>query len=146
MHKYVITAVCIISLLLCSGRLIVHASTTYGFETTNLSEEEKNEIWQNINISSFSDDISLDNIRAPSISFDVSKNGMMLLGFKGNKVAVADENGKVVHYLGFSDDGTFYVQWSNNNILLLLVRGSIIIEVSPSGQLINMIETDESSI
>lgn len=92
-----------------------------------------------------SDSVPLSSIGLPIVSFDVSENGRILLGFKGNKVAVVDEN-KVLNFFEFSNDGSFYVQWKDNNILLLLVRGSIIVEFSQDGQLINMIEVDDNSI
>jgi hypothetical protein len=46
----------------------------------------------------------------------------------------------------FDNDGSFYVQWNDGNILLMLVRGSIVIEFSQDGQLINMVKTDDSSV
>ena len=144
MRKCFIT-VWVISLLLLFGGLNVCASTTYGFETTNLSENEMNQIWQNINVRKSSDSVSLNSIGLPITSFDVSENGMILLGFKENKIAVINEN-NVLNFFEFSNDGSFYVQWKDNNILLLLVRGSIIVEFSQDGQFINMIRTDGSSV
>lgn len=144
MRKCFILTAYVILLFLLPNNLNVCASTTYGFETENLSENEINQIWQNINVTSSPDSVSLDSIRLPIVSFDVSENGMILLGFKENKVAVIDEN-KVLNFFQFSNDGSFYVQWKDNNILLLLVRGSIIVEFSLNGQLVNMIQADDSS-
>lgn len=146
MYKKLILNVCIIFLLLFLGGLTVHASTTYGFETTNLSNNEKIEIWKNINVKSLSDSISLNDIGLPIVSFDVSESEKILLGFKGNRVAVLDKNREVLNFFEFSNDGSFYVQWNGDNILLLLVRGSIIVEFTSTGQLIDMVKAEDNSI
>lgn len=88
---------------------------------------------------------SLDSIELPIVSFDVSKDGIILLGFKENKIAISNSN-NVLTLFEFDNDGSFYVQWNDGNILLMLVRGSIVIEFSQDGQLINMVKTDDSSV
>lgn len=123
----------------------MYATTNYGFETTDLSENEVNQIWQNINLRKSSDLKSLDSIELPIVSFDVSKDGIILLGFKENKIAISNSN-NVLTLFEFDNDGSFYVQWNDGNILLMLVRGSIVIEFSQDGQLINMVKTDDSSV
>lgn len=128
----------------------MYATTNYEFETTALSENEVNQIWQNINLRKSSDLKSLDSIELPIVSFDVSKDGIILLGFillgfKENKIAISNSN-NVLTLFEFDNDGSFYVQWNDGNILLMLVRGSIVIEFSQDGQLINMVKTDDSSV
>lgn len=144
MRKCFVT-VCVISLFLLFGGLNVYATTNYEFETTDLSENEVNQIWQNINLRKSSDLKSLDSIELPIVSFDVSKDGIILLGFKENKIAISNSN-NVLTLFEFDNDGSFYVQWNDGNILLMLVRGSIVIEFSQDGQLINMVKTDDSSV
>ena len=90
------------------------------------------------------DSVSLNDIGAPIVSFDISDDGEILLGFEGNEFAVVDEMG-VVNLYEFTNDGIFYVKWNDDNILLLLVRGSIVVEIDTDGQLVNMIKADESS-
>ena len=68
----------------------MYATTNYGFETTDLSENEVNQIWQNINLRKSPDLKSLDSIELPIVSFDVSKDGIILLGFKENKIAIGE--------------------------------------------------------
>lgn len=70
----------------------MYATTNYGFETTDLSENEVDQIWQNINLRKSSDLKSLDSIELPIVSFDVSKDGIILLGFKENKIAISNSN------------------------------------------------------
>ena len=118
----------------------MYATTNYGFETTDLLENEVDQIWRNINLRKSSDLKSLDSIELPIVSFDVSKDGIILLGFKENKIAISNSN-NVLTLFEFDNDGSFYVQWNDGNILLMLVRGSIVIEFSQDGQLINMVSS-----
>lgn len=46
----------------------------------------------------------------------------------------------------FSNYGSFFIQWNYDNILLLLVRSSIIVELTSAGQLIDMVRAEDSSI
>jgi hypothetical protein len=46
----------------------------------------------------------------------------------------------------FSNYGSFFIQWNDDNILLLLVRSSIIVELTSAGQLIDMVRAEDSSI
>ena len=84
MVKRLLITLCIISLLIPSGILTAQASTTYGFEATDLSEKEKMEIWQNIDVKVLSN-ISLNDIKSSIVTFDISKNGLILLGFESFK-------------------------------------------------------------
>lgn len=148
MVKRLLITICIISLLIPSGILTAQASTTYGFEATDLSENKINGIWQNIDVKVLSN-ISLNDIKSSIVTFDISKNGLILLGFESlkseKKVAIVDDEKNVLKLLEFSTYGSFYLQWKENNILLLLVRGSIIVEISQDGQLVNMISVDMES-
>ncbi len=146
MRKHFITAICLISLLLFLGGQIVQASTAYGFETTSLSEEEIESRWKYIHFVSVADGISLEHIKEPIVCFDVSKDSMILLGFDENTVAITDKNGKMLQCFKFANNGSFYVQWQDEHILLFLVRGALIVEISQEGQLINMVATDDHSI
>lgn len=133
----------LISLIFSS--INIYASTAdYGFKTSELSADEIKQIWQSIDVRSLADLLSLNDIESSIVSFDVSDDGEILLGFEGNKFAVVDGTG-VVNLYEFTNDGIFYVQWNGDNILLLLVRGSIVIEINSDGHLVNMIKADESS-
>lgn len=136
----------IILIILLSLVLSAYASSLYGFESIKLSENEINQIWDKLNIKNLSTNISLDDINLPIISFDVSDEEMIILGFKNNQVIIIDKNKIIQTYLEFSNNGLFYVQWKKNNILLYLVRGGIIVELTSNGQLINMIKTDDNNI
>lgn len=145
MRKWLLLSVCVISLFLLFAGLPVSASKAYGFDTVTLSEDKVKQIWENINVRTITDPVSLSNIELPIVSFDVSENGEILLGFKENKIAVIDED-EVLHFFEFVTAGSYYVQWNDHNILLLLVRSSVVVELSQDGQLVNMILTDDHSM
>lgn len=145
MLKRFVLYILLISVLLIFSCTTAYASTTeYGFKTTDLSEDEIMQIWQSIDVKISSDSLSLNDIGSAITSFDVSDDGKILLGFEENEFAVVDGTG-VVNLYEFTNDGIFYVKWNGDNILLLLVRGSIVIEINSDGHLVNMIKADESS-
>lgn len=144
LKRCVLSVLLILVFLIFSCTTVYASKTAYGFKTTDLSEDEIKEIWQYINVRSSVDSVSLNDIGAPIVSFDISDDGEILLGFEGNEFAVVDEMG-VVNLYEFTNDGIFYVKWNDDNILLLLVRGSIVVEIDTDGQLVNMIKADESS-
>ena len=143
MRKYVLLIILIFSFLFCVP-VSVFASSTYGFDTVEISEDEIARVWPKFNFRKSEDEVTLENIGLPIESFDVAENGRLLLGFKGNKIAIVDEN-NILNLFEFKTEGVFYVQWNGDNFLLYIVRGSIILELSQDGQLINYIETDTTS-
>ena len=144
MRRYFISTICVILIFISVVSSNVNATTEYGFKTTPLSEDIVNQIWSAINIKSSSDVPSLNAIGLQIVSFDVSKNSEILLGFKDNKIAIVND-GEVQQFFEFSNDGLFYVRWKENNILLFLVRGSVIVEFSTKGELINIVQADSSN-
>lgn len=145
MHKYLIMTMCMVVLILFLG-ISVNAESRYGFETTDLSPDEINQIWNSIKVRSLPETLSLDEMSTSIVSFDVSESENILIGLKNNRLIVLDNNKELLYGFQFSNDGSFYVRWEGDNILLLLVRGAIIVEFSTNGQLINMIEADDRSI
>lgn len=91
----------------------MYATTNYGFETTDLLENEVDQIWRNINLRKSSDLKSLDSIELPIVSFDVSKDGIILLGFKENKIGIAYVNVPDITQVSYAS--------ADNSILLLLM-------------------------
>ena len=126
--------------------LNVVAVQGYDFETIPLSNEEKNSIWNNLNLTVSTDCSSLIQNKQPIVSFDVSENKTIVLGLEENQIVVIDENKNLVLSFGFNYDGVFYVRWNDENILLMLVRGSIIVEFDSNGCMIDIIQTDDNNV
>ena len=113
------------------------------FETIPLTDERIQEIWNNM---------ELKEIKEPYqdaeafTSFDVSKNDTVALGLKNNKVIVLDSNNTVIKQFSSESDGSFYVRWKGDRLVLFFARASLIVETTLSGELVNMLEYLEPSI
>lgn len=118
---------------------------SYGFETIDLSEANKESIWDNINLTNY-DDFDVEKNSLPIVSFDVSASDNIVLGLQNNKILIFDNNNDLLKCFEFTNDGTFYVKWNDENILLFMSRGTIVVEFSLDGSLVNMIETDTKSV
>lgn len=124
----------------------VYATNIYGFESTELSNNDVNRIWDNIEIKNVTDIASVENMYSPIVSFDVSAKGNIVLGLKDNLIMILDSDNHITECFRFITNGSFYVQWKDNNILLFLIRSSVIVEFSTYGQLVNMVKFDDNSI
>ncbi len=143
MHKRKIFALLFVFITIFMFCPTVQATKIYGFQPVDMTDEKIEQIWRNINVTPIKTPETLDDLKTSIVSFDVSENGNILLGFTDKRIAVIDETGKVVCFFKFRDEGAFYVQWNGENILLLMVRGSIIVEFTLDGEMVNMINADE---
>lgn len=111
------------------------------FETIPLTDERIQEIWNNM---------ELKEIKEPYqdaeafTSFDVSKNDTVALGLKNNKVIVLDSNNTVIKQFSFESEGSFYVRWKGDHLVLFLERSSLIVEFTLFGELVNMVDTQNN--
>lgn len=125
--------------------LYANAADRYVFETVDLSADEIEMVWNNIKLEK--DHInSLSDCSSSIVSFDVSKDGYILLGLKDKTIVIADQSGNILKSFKFITNGTFYVKWEDSNFLLMLVRSSLIIELTPEGQLVNITQTDDNDV
>lgn len=74
---YGLPIMCFVFVLLF-GAARVYAASAYGFEMDDLSAEEKQTIWQNINVHRISEFQNLTDFSVPIESFDVSEQGIIL--------------------------------------------------------------------
>ena len=79
------------------------------------------------------------------VSFDVSENGMVVLGLRGDEIAVLDSDNKPIHDFHFKTNGSFYVRWHEENIVLILVRSSLTVEFTLDGDIIDVSAFDDGS-
>ena len=142
---YGLPIMCFVFVLLF-GAARVYAASAYGFEADDLSAEEKQTIWLNINVQRISEFQNLTDFSVPIESFDVSEQGIILLKLKGNIIVVSNEQGRILSCFEFQDEGSSYVKWNGTHILLLMERGNLIAELTQNGQMIDMVQEDASSI
>lgn len=141
-------AVCIlvISILLFIGCNIISISAVDEFDTIQLTESEINRVWQSINLQLVKDVTSINEFSVPIVNFDVSKSRNIVMGLSDKQILVLDPDGNISNLFTFETYGSFYVKWNGNNLLLFLVRSSIIVEFTLNGDLVSMVDTDDNSI
>lgn len=144
MRKYITIFVSVFVLCFCLCNISVSAKNKYGFQTINLSKEEKGKILKNCDIQKINIS-SLDEINSTLVSFDVLENEKLVLGFKNETILIIDKNKKVLNAYKFPCDGDFYVCWQNENVLIQIVRGSILLEISQDGQPVSVERADDTS-
>lgn len=83
---------------------------------------------------------------APKIyNMDVSKSGKIALSLKSfaeKSVAVFDENGDLLKTFSFDADGSVYVSWNDENLVLLYARGDTAFEITLDGKPVNVYSYD----
>lgn len=147
MTKRFIKMVCIIiiSLLELLSLSFYSIASSYGFETVDLPESQIEKIWENINLHKL-DDFEVEENSLAIMSFDVSTNGNIVLGLQKNKILILNKNNDILDCFEFTNDGTFYVKWNNENVLLFMTRGTMILEFSLDGELVDMINVDVQNV
>ena len=131
--------------LLLSLVLNVYATEKYGFETVPLSKEEKETVQENINFKE-TNITSLSEIESPIINFDVSESENLILGLEDKTILILNNEGKVLKSYSFQNSGRCYVKWENDNILLMIVRGKVIVELTTEGEIVDIIKTDTDNV
>lgn len=109
------------------------------FDTVELTEEEKQHVWKVSKIEEINDIDSLIENPAPIINFDVSENGLIVLVTSDEKILVLDTDGDILCAFRFETDGSYYVGWHKDNILLFSVRSDTFEEFSVDGELVEVV-------
>lgn len=128
----------IFSVLLIISASFYSFASLNDYKTETVDEKKKNEIWENLNIQVESD-FNIQEERSAIISFDVSKDENVVLGLENNTLLLLDKNGDIIRKINFDLDSFFYVAWEGENILLYISRGFIIVEMTPKGELVDMV-------
>lgn len=110
-----------------------------GFKTKELPSEEKNMFLSNIDI------ISIDEepVKKTIVCFDVSSNQLIAIGqnTSGRKTICVYSNEGVFQYgYTFNCSGAFGVEWDEENLNIHFVRSSVILSVSPKGEILGVAE------
>ncbi len=67
------------------------------------------------------------------INFDVSDSGSILVAYTNNRIAVYDEDYRFLSGFIITNGSNYYVQWNEDDVQILFVRGSLCLEVSSQG-------------
>ncbi len=134
-------------LLFLTGVLETKAMNT-GFATEDFTEEKKAQIMENIDITLFTTTPQKRGI----LCFDVNEKGMIAVyqEHSDNKeVCIYTSQGEFLYGYSIKTNGSIRVEWDNENINVLFVRGGILASVDPKGNILDLKEvpsTVENSI
>ncbi len=114
-----------------------------GFKTNELTAEEKNMFLSNINI------ILIDEepVKKTIICFDVNSNQLIAIGQNTpdrKTICVYSNEGVFQYGYTFNCSGAFGVEWDEENLNIYFVRSSVIISVSPKGEVLGAYEVQNT--
>ncbi len=115
-----------------------------GFETTELPSEEKNMFISNINILP----IDEEPIKKTITCFDVNSDRLIAIGqnTSGRKTICVYSNEGVFQYgYTFNCSGDFGVEWDEENLNIYFVRSSVIVSVTPRGEVLDAFEVQNTA-
>ena len=112
-------------------------------DTLPMEQTRVEKIWKNVQMRKVEPS---EEVLSPIISFDVSPNGDVAIGLKENEIRIFDRDNELVSCLKFINDGSYYIRWNEANLVIFYVRGSLLLEVTSSGDFVRMCEIDEQSL
>lgn len=125
-------------LLLLLACLVLSAPNAYatygGFELEPCTEEELIHYAKALDISFLVQEPSPRSI----VSFDVSSNGHIVLGFADETVRIYSQDGKFLYGYTFNATSAFEVLWHNQNPAIYFYRSDKIITLDNSGKCISL--------
>ena len=134
--KLFIVLLTILSLLFVLGTVHFFAADS-GFETESLTDEAKQKIIKNFDISL----IKVEPAKRKIYCFDVNSKGMIAIGQNdsNNKViSIFDRDGSFCFGYGFECYGTFGIELNEDNLLIYLVRDQLTVEINFDGKIQNV--------
>lgn len=106
-------------------------------ETESFDQSRETEVLSRIKISLLTEEAE----KWPIECFDVSENGMIVLGLadpgfhsERNCLYVYSSDGVFQYGYSFESSGSFYVEWNQDNIEIYLARSDIIVILNPKEQ------------
>lgn len=108
------------------------------FSISNITEDKKNTITDNLDISLILDEPS----KATIECFDVNDNGMIALGhtnYNDAIISVYDSNGIFKYGYGFKYNASFGIEWNNDYINIYLIRSDILVVLDADANVVDVV-------
>ena len=131
------TVAFIVSFVIC---LFVIGKQEVNAET--FSDEEQRGIYESLSITAISDFKGSKTFT----NFDVNEEGEVIVSFDNmlsNSVVAFDKKGEYLFGFAIKTQGSFYVEWSGDNICLFLVRSSLMVTMNKEAELISIVDCSE---
>ena len=114
-----------------------------GFKTNELSSEEKDMFISNINVLS----IDEEPVKKAITCFDVNSNHLIAVGQNSSDrktICVYSGEGDFQYGYTFNCSGDFVVEWDEENLNIFFVRSSVIVSVTPKGEVLDAFEVQNT--
>ena len=114
-----------------------------GFKTNELSSEEKDMFISNINVLS----IDEEPVKKAITCFGVNSNHLIAVGQNSSDrktICVYSGEGDFQYGYTFNCSGDFGVEWDEENLNIFFVRSSVIVSVTPKGEVLDAFEVQNT--
>lgn len=114
-----------------------------GFKTSDLPTEEKDKFLSNTNILLIREEPDQKTISC----FDVNNNRLIAIGQNTpnrKTICIYSSEGVFQYGYTFHCSGDFGVEWDKDNINIYYVRSSVIVSVTPNGEILDVLEVQNS--
>ena len=114
-----------------------------GFKTNQLPDEEKYVLVSNINILP----IDQEPVKKTISCIDVNENRLIAIGQNTSDrktICIYSNDGVFQYGYNFNCSGDFGVEWDNENLNIFLVRSSVIVSVTPKGEIVDVFEVQNT--
>lgn len=128
--------------VLSANVMKVNAVNT-GFKINQISSEEKNLIISNINILA----IDEEPVKKTITCFDVNSNQLIAIGQNTadrKTICIYSNDGFFQYGYTFNCSGDFGVEWDEENLNIYFVRSSVVVSVTPNGEILDVLEIQNS--
>lgn len=115
-----------------------------GFSTESVSEEKQEEFLSNISVLL----IDSEPTKRAIDCFDVSDHGLVAIGCSNSNqktVCVYNNDGTFQYGYIFNCNGSFGIEWMEENIVIYFARGNMAMCITPSGQVKNVFRIQQTA-
>ena len=133
---------CVFIFVIFANVMKVNAMHT-GFKTNELPSEEKNIFISNINILS----IDEEPVKKTITCFDINSKQLIAIGQNTSDrktICVYSNEGAFQYGYTFNCSGDFGVEWDEENLNIYFVRSSVIVSVTPKGEVLGAFEVQNT--
>lgn len=121
------------------ANVVVTNAMNTRFSTEELSKNDQNTFASNIDILPLTVEPPKRGIQC----FDVNEQGMIVVGQKGThgkEICIYSSDGTFLYGYTFNCTGSFGVEWDEENLNICFVRSSVIVSVTPKGEISDISE------
>lgn len=144
MRNFKILIIILFLILLTSILGLKIFATQMIISSTGLTDEEKDTIIANVNITKIDNKTKEQSIKC----FDVNDDGLVAMGFDDfakKSINVFDKNGIFQYGYEFYCSGSFGIEWELQSLIIYFVRSDIAIIVDSNGNIANVFEIQNSA-